>query len=556
METVASRRESGKLGQSSDFGEVGKSSQLGVIVSSRAPGRLMAAGILVAALCVLPLVYLGVRGVETGKEAFAIILRPRTLSVLLNTLQLAVAVTLSATSVGVLLAWLTSRTDLPWRRFWTAATCLPLALPSYVTAFALIAALGPRGMLQALLEPFGVGRLPSFYGFPAAWLALTLCAYPYVLLSVRAGLRGIDPSMEDAARSLGRGNRRVFYDVILPHLRPAMGAGALLVVLYTLSDFGAVSLLRFNAFTREIHVQYSSSLDRSAAAVLAILLVMLTLVILAVEQRTRGKSKRYLRAGVGVTRRARVVRLGVWRWPSLAFCAVVSGLGAGLPVAVVVYWLVKGWGSSEAFAGWWVLLRNSVTVSTLSGMACLVAALPVALLAVRYPGRRSRAIERLAYVGHGLPGIVVALALVFWGARQVPWLYQTLPLLIMAYVVLFLSLAAGALRATLHHVSPRLEEAARTLGRTPSQALCSVTLPLLRPGMWTAFAMVFLTTMKELPATLVLGPTGFQTLATRIWGATEEAFFARAAAPALILTVISAISLFTILSYEDTESRS
>jgi iron(III) transport system permease protein len=526
---------------------------MGQAMPSASP-RLMAAGIFVAALCLLPLVYLAVRGVETGTEAFSIMLRPRTLQVLLNTLQLALAVTCSATLIGVLLAWLTSRTDLPCRRFWTAATCLPLALPSYVSAFALIAAFGPRGMLQHLLEPLGVGRLPSFYGFPAAWLALTLCAYPYVLLSVRAGLRGIDPSMEDAARSLGRGNGRVFREVILPHLRPAMGAGALLVALYTLSDFGAVSLLRFNAFTREIHVQYSASLDRSAAAVLALMLVMLTLVILVVEQRTRGKSRRYQRAGVGARRAARTIRLGVWRWPSLIFCAVVCGLGAGLPVAVVVYWLVQGWGSGQAFTGWWGLLSNSVTVSTLAGMACLVAALPVALLAVRHPGRRSRMIERLVYVGHGLPGIVVALALVFLGARQVPWLYQTLPLLVMAYVVLFLSLAVGAMRASLLHVSPRLEEAARTLGRTPFQALRSVTFPLLRPGMWTAFAMVFLTSMKELPATLVLGPIGFQTLATRIWGATEEAFFARAAAPALILTLISAISLWIILSHEETQS--
>ncbi|HMP72382.1 MAG TPA: iron ABC transporter permease [Kiritimatiellia bacterium] len=517
--------------------------------SSASVGLRVAAG-LVALLSILPLGYLVVRAFEVGPEAISILFRPRSLQVLTNTILLTLAVTATSTVIGVGLAWLTSRTDLPGRNLWAAILCLPLVLPSYVGAFALIAALGPNGMLQRLLSPLGVERLPSIYGFFGAWLALSLFAYPYVLLSVRAGLRGLDPSLEDAARSLGRTGREVFREIILPHLRPSIGAGALLVALYTLSDFGAVSLLQFNAFTREIYVQYSAALDRSAAAVLSLMLVGLTAVILWIEARTRGRA-RYYRSSAGSIRRQKVSRLGPWKLPALVFCSVVSFLALGIPLLVTGYWLASGWGAGEQLGSQWGLIFNSVTASGLASAGAVLAALPVVIYAVRHPGSSSRVIERAAYIGHALPGIVVALSLVFFGARYAPFFYQTLFMLVLAYTVLFLPLALGTLRASMLQISPRTEEVARTLGRTSRDVFATITLPQLRPGLWMGMALVFLSCMKELPASLILGPTGFQTLATRIWGATEEAFFARAAAPALILVVVSAISLALLLRHED-----
>ncbi len=511
---------------------------------------LRALALLVALVALLPLGYLVARALEIGPPILALMIRPRTLGVLANSVLLTLAVTASATTIGVFLAWVTTRTDLPARRFWTAVTCLPLVLPSYVGAFALIAALGPNGMLWHLLAPLGLERLPSIYGFPGAWLALTLFTYPYVQLSVRAGLRGLDPSLEEAARCLGRSGPQVFREIILPHLRPAIGAGALLVALYTLSDFGAVSLLQFNAFTREIFIQYSAALDRTAAAALALMLVALTLVILMLESRTRGRAWHH-RAGTGTARRPAPTPLGPWRYPALAACVLIAIMGLGIPVLVTAYWLLRGWHAGARFGAQGELILNSMTASGLAAAACAAAALPVALYAVRHPSRISRAIERCAYLGHALPGIVVALALVFFGARFAPWLYQSLFMLVLAYAILFLPLALGAVRATLLQISPRTEEAARTLGRTRRQVFFAVTLPQLRPGLFTGMALVFLTCMKELPATLILGPTGFHTLATRIWGATEEAFFARAAAPALILVGVSAISLWILLRHED-----
>ena len=193
----------------------------------------------------------------------ALLLRSRTLEVVLNTAALAGAVAISTIAIAVPLAWLTSRTDLPGRAFWSTAAALPLVIPSYIGAVVMVAAFGPRGMLQTALAPLGVERLPSIYGFTGSWLTLTLFTYPYVYLTVRAALRNLDPSLEEAARCLGYGPWRTFFAVTLPQLRPAAAAGGVLTVLYTLGDFGVVTLLRYDAFTRAIYVQYRSALDRA-----------------------------------------------------------------------------------------------------------------------------------------------------------------------------------------------------------------------------------------------------------------------------------------------------
>ncbi len=517
----------------------------------RPPWFLLMAAAMVAAASLLPLAYLVVRATGAGwVKVGDILLRGRTLELFLASAGLALAVTLAAIVIGVLLAWLTVRTDLPGRRFWAVVTVLPLTLPSYVGAFALIGALGPRGLVQGWLEPLGLERLPSIYGFPGAFLALTLFSYPYVLLSVRASLRGLDPSLEEAARSMGRGPLRVFWQITLPHLRPSIYAGGLLVALYTLSDFGAVSLLRFDSFTRVIYLQYSASFDRSVAAVLALLLVALTLVILTIEARMRGRA-RYYRSSAGAARPPARLKLGRWQAPALAFCGLITLLGLILPLAVIVFWLIRGLLAGERLQLAPEVVLNSVTVSGLAAVVAVLAAIPLTVLTVRFPGRSSRWLERSAYLGYALPGIVIALSLVFFGANYATFFYQTLAMLVFAYVVRFLPQAFGSSRASLLQLSPRLEEAARSLGRTPWQVLTSITAPLLKPGLLTGLALVFLTGMKELPATLLLGPTGFHTLAIRIWAATGEAFFTRAAAPALLLVLVSAISVWIILSQEE-----
>jgi iron(III) transport system permease protein len=513
------------------------------------PAWLAGAGALVAILGLLPIAYLVILAAGGDGDAGALVVRDRTLGVLGRTLLLAATVTVGSIVVGVPLAWLTARSDLPGRRWWTILSVLPLVVPSYVGGYAVVAAFGPRGALQSLLEPLGIARLPELYGFPGAALTLTLFSFPYVVLGARGALLRMDPAFEEVSRSLGRGPWRTFMSVTLPQLRPAVLAGALLVALYSLADFGAVSLLQFDSFTRAIYVQYRSSFDPTLAAVLSLMLVACTAGILLAESRLRGRG-RYHRSGGGASRPAPVVRLGRWRWPALGFCGLVTGLSVILPVGTIGFWLVRGVSSGETLTFVWDAALNSVVASSLAAGLAVLASIPVAVLVVRHRGLVANLVERATYAGFALPGIVIGLAFVFVAARYLPWAYQTLPLLLVAYLVRFAPEAVGITRSSLLQVSPRIEEVARTLGRAPAAVLRDVTLPIMRPGLAAAGALVFLTAMKELPTTILLAPTGFDTLAVRIWSATSEGFFARAAAPALLMVVVAAISLGLVLRQE------
>lgn len=504
---------------------------------------LLLSALAVGALMLLPPAYLIVRAAGAGTAAVEILAKPSTIATLGRTAILAVTVTVASAAVSVPIAWLTVCTDLPGRRLWAVATALPLVLPSYVAAYLLASILGPRGLLQEALEPaLGITRLPDIYGFPGAFLALTLMSYPYTLLSVRAALKRMDPSLLEAARSLGLSQWEAFRRVTLPHLRPAVVAGSLLVSLYVLRDFGAVSMMRYNTFTRIIYIQYRSFIDRSMAASLALVLVGMTAAILYLEMRTRGRAG-YARRSVGAARQPQVVRLGRWRWPALAFMGSVVFMALLLPAGGLLYWLVRGFADGYAIQELLIPAWNSFSVSLGAAALAMVGALPVAIVAVRQPGKLGQLVERLTYTGFALPGIVIALALVFFGASYAPAIYQTLPLLLIAYVILFIPQAVGTTRTSLLQVSPSLEEAARSLGKSPPAVLRRITLPLVKPGLTAGAALVFLTCMKELPATLILSPLGFSTLATGVWANISEAFFAQAAGPALLLVLVSSVPL-------------
>jgi iron(III) transport system permease protein len=512
-----------------------------------APLVLIGLAVAVAAAMALAPLYLVVRVAGDRAEAWDLATSASTLRAVWRTSLLAAAVTASAVAIAVPAAWLTVRTDLPLRRLWGVLLALPLAFPSYVGAFAFVAALGPRGMLQDLLQPLGVDSLPEIYGFAGAWLALTLFTFPYVLLPVRAALRGIDGSLEEASRGLGKGRLTTLLRVTVPQLRPAIAAGGLLVALYTLSDFGAVSILRFDSLTRVIYLQYTASFDRSAAAALALILVALALVVVSLEGATRGRAQYHVAHGRGA---AAPVRLGAWRWPALAACGLVVGLSLVLPTSVIVYWLARGLAEGQSLGFVREAAFNSVYASALAAGVAVAAAIPVSILTARHPGPLSGLLEKATYAGFALPGIVIALALVFFAANYAVVLYQTLALLVFAYVVRFLPQAVGACRAALLQINPATEEAARGLGRGPARVFARITLPQMLPGMSAGAALVFLTAIKELPATLLLSPIGFETLATQIWSATREALFAQAALPALILVALSAAAMALMLPRE------
>lgn len=514
----------------------------------KAPYALVALAALAAGAAFLPIIYLVIRAAEAGTGVWELLLRPRTLQVLFQSTLLALSVTATSVVLGVPLAYLTTRTNLPGRQTWLVLAVLPLVIPSYVGAITIVGAFGPRGSIlhNWLHALWGIDRLPSIYGFWGAWLTLALFTYPYIVLSVRAALLRLDPSVEEAARTLGLGTWKTFAKVTLPLLRPAIMAGSILVALYTLSDFGVVSMLRFDSFTRVIYTQFEASIDRTYTAALSLMLISLTSALVIFSGFIQGHG-RVDRVSGGAQRPTVTMPLGRWKWPALLFCSVLVTLSLVVPLSVITHWLIRGLLAGEPLRLLWGPALNSVSVSLAGAALSVVAALPVALLSVRFPSRLSYVLEKMSYVGYALPGIVVALSLIFLGIRYTPFLYQTSAMLVLAYMVLFLPQAVGALQTSLRQINPRLEEAARSLGRTPLQVLRHVTIPMALPGFLAGGSLVFLTAMKELPATLLLSPIGFKTLATAIWSATDEAFFARAAAPMLLLILVSSLSLYFVL---------
>ena len=511
------------------------------------PLGLTVAAAAVAAAVLLPLVWLVWMTVAVGIDQILGLL-PETVDVIVNSLLLVVAVTAASVLLGVPLAYLTVRTDLPFERFWTVAVSLPLVIPSYIGAFAFVSAFGPRGGLQRTLEPLGVETLPKIYGFGGAVFVLTLYTYPYVFITTRAALKSLDTTLVDAARTLEHTRWEAFKRVTLPQVRPAVAAGALLVALYALSDFGTPAIMGFPAFTREIYLEFNS-FNREFAALLSLQLVAVTLFILGLESRVRGDEPIY--AGRQGGRAGDVVPLGRWTLPATAFCALVAGLALVVPLGVLFAWLLGGTKTvGEALALRPTDVVNSVGVAAAAALVATLAGLPVAYLAARRRGRVAEAFERATYVGYAVPGVVLGLALVFLGTSFARPFYQTVYLLVFAYLVRFLPQAVGSMRASLLRVNPALPEAARTLGRTSFGAFRAVTLPLVAPGVAGGAALVFLTTMKELPATLLLAPPEFRTLVIQVWAAYEQGYFGYAAMPALILLFVSALSMLVILSQE------
>jgi iron(III) transport system permease protein len=493
----------------------------------RPPAVLLVPAVVAAAVALLPLGYLVVRSLDRGAlELVDILWRERTLRLALRSLALTATVTGLSLVVGVSLAWLTSRTSLPGRGAWAVVAALPLAVPSYVAAYVWVAAF-PR------IDPFA-----------GSVLVLTLCCYPYVLLPVAAMLHRADPAQEEVARSLGRGQLATFLTVTLRQVRPAAAAGGLLVALYTLSDFGAPAILRLDVLTRDIFISYRSSFDGTRPAALGLLLVALTLIIVWGEGRSRGRAAQ-ARVGSGAARRHRLVRLGPWGVVAgLGWSAGVAALALGVPLVSLAYWVSRGTSAGldvSALAG---AAGATVTVAALGALATTALAVPVGIMAARYRSAVGRLLEQASYAGHALPGIVVALSLVFFGVRYAEPIYQRMPLLIVAYAVLFLPAAVGAVRASVAQAPPVLEEVARSLGRTPARVLRDVTLPLAAPGVAAGAALVFLTVMKELPATLLLRPTGLETLATRMWASTEIGAYAAAAPYAALLILLAALPTF------------
>jgi len=511
------------------------------------PSLLSAVSVLLAVVLLSPVAWVLLRAgeVESGR-AVSLLLDPDTLQIVVNSLLLVGVVTGGSLLVGVPLAILTVQTDLPLRRFWTVVAALPLVIPSYIGAFAFVSAFGPRGVLQGILAPLGVERIPAMFGLLGTAVVLTLFTYPYVYITTRAALLSFDGTVIEAARTLNHSRWEAFWRVTLPQIKPGIAAGALLVALYTLSDFGTPQIMRYDVFTRMIFVEYSN-FNRGFAALLSVLLLVLTLGILVWEAQISASREG---AHVSTTgHRAGRVQLGKWTIPVLLFCGGVAFLGLVVPVGVLMMWLFRpspGY-AAGGFEFQFVYAWNSVFVAGAAALAAVLVALPIAYLSARGDSWFSSLPERATYVGYAMPGVVLGLSLVFLGLKYASGIYRTLGLLVLAYVVRFVPQAVGTLESSILQVDPKHVEAARSMGDAPLRSFRRVVLPQVTPSVFAGGALVFLTTMKELPATLLLRPAGFETFVTYIWQVQEQGYYGQAAVPALVLVSVSALSMLVIL---------
>ena len=498
-------------------------------VRRRPPAGLLAAGGIAALLVLLPLADTALQAARARPaDAAGLLFRPLVGQLLANTLGLLLATIFLTGLIGTAAAWCVERTDLPGRRVWAVLAAVPFAIPAFVTSFA------------------WVSLSPALQDFAGALLVVTCAYFPLVYLPVAAALRGMDPALEESARSLGQSAWGSFFKVVLPQLRPALLGGLLLVALNTLVEFGAFALLRFRTFTTEIYAQYRTGLDGPDAAVLAMVLVALCLLCLWAESRLRGRA-RYARVGLGTRRPATLLRLGWRRLPVLVAFIALALLTLGVPLGMLVFWTAQHGAaattpvlaSAAALVG---ATFASLRLAVLGAALTLLLALPLGFLATRYPGRLTGLLERSAYLAQGVPGIVVALALISLTVQAVRPLYQSTALLVLAYATLFLPLALVSVRAAFGQIQPGLEEAGRTLGLGWPALARRVVLPLAGPGLGAAAAMVFLSVMTELTATLLLSPIGTRTLATQVWVNTSSMAFAGAAPFAAVMALVSLLS--------------
>ncbi len=504
---------------------------------------LSTTAIVVMLLCIVPPVYLLFQLSLSPSRFLEYVTTDSTGPVVWRTLWMVFGVTTTSFFIALPIAWLLERSDLPWRNLFGVLVTLPLAIPSYIGSFVLLSAFGQRGLIQQLLEPIGVENMVRISGCSGSVIVLSLLTYPYLLIPLRPAIGALDPRMSEVSKTVGYGPVRTFYKVTLPLLRPALAAGALLIALYALSDFGAVSLLNCRSLTVSLFSHYESAFDRTGAASVAILLSTFALIFVLLDLRTRRNrdynSARPVVSDSGTT-------LGKWRWIAVVLLSAFLFVVLVVPIGVLIYWFSREVNYLESLTSILVPAMNSILVSTVAGVVTCLVATPVAILSVQY-GRQwlSRITEVVSYTGYALPGLVIALSLVFV-AKNVTFLYQTFFVLITGYVLLFLPQATGAIRVSMGQMQQSIQGAARGLGAGDLRVMSSITFPLIRRGAIAGFVLVFITTIKELPATLILSPLGYQSLSVSVWSASSEAFFARAALPGLLLVLFSLVPLMVL----------
>ena len=509
----------------------------------------------VVLLASIPLLFVAHQSIQLSVDQWFGLWSSRLPSLLWNTLSLSVLVAIGSFILGLSSAWLITRREFVGRRAAIWLMVLPLTIPTYVFAHIYTSLTEHDGWLgQAWNWLFGPSiAIPDLYNVFGVAFVLSLAGFSYVFLLVSDALTRSRVDIEEAARIHGLNSRQVFWRVSLPMLRPAVAAGTALVVLHVLSDFGAVSMLRFQTFTLSIYLQMSGRFDLQAAAGLSLVLVLLSLTFLILERFFRDR-QRYYSNGQNHRMQRCVAspfeQALIWLW-----LGVITLFAFGLPVAWMLVWSWEAWQLSLLTEQFWGYVQNSLSVSVAAATLATMAALPVALFHAKLRNKVSQSYIHLSSLGFVLPGPVIALGILSFVLSTMPWFYGGLTMLLLAMLIRFLPLAVQAQEAVVQQLSPSIEEAGRSLGASPWENLRRVILPMLRNGLITAWVLVFIDTLKELPATLLLRPTGFDTLPVRIWIEASEEMLELAAPAALMLMLGTLPVLWLLMRQHDAATK-
>jgi iron(III) transport system permease protein len=485
----------------------------------------------------------------------------------LETLLLTGLVTLGVALLGTTSAWLVVALEFPGRRFFEWAMLLPLAMPAYIVAYAFTDFFQFSGPLQAALRAaFGWKRgdywFPDIRSLPGAALVFVLVLYPYVYLLARTAFLARTASMIDAARSLGLSPFATWLRVNLPLARPAVVAGALLAIMETIADYGAASYFGLQTFTTSIYRAWFSLGDRVAASQLSALMLGVVIVVMAFEERARGRA-RYFAAPNSARLAAPAALTGWRRVAAVAGCCVPITLGFVLPLAILIALALPALPSVEwARYGNW--LGNSVLIATLAAVLTIAVVLALAYAArLAAPGRAARSVQlatRAMNLGYAVPGAVIAVGILVplaqldntiagwaksaFGAATGLLFTGSLAALLYAYLVRYFAVGFQPVQAGLGRITPAMDATARSLGSAPLDVFRRVHLPLLAPSVLAAALLVFVDVLKELPATLVLRPFNFDTLAVIAYQLASDERLGEAALPSLTIVVAGVVPVF------------
>ncbi len=530
---------------------------------TRSPTALRVLTLVTSVLFAAPALYLVWRSLTDDADPMSLLLTERTLGPLWRTIQLAGLVSLGSAVLGTATAWLVTRTDLPFKRTLRVLLPLPLVYPTFIGAAALVRTLNPGGLVNDALTNVGIERTPQLTGLAGAWLVLTLFTYPYVYFPVAARLATLPSSIEQTSLLLGSSLFGTFRRIVLPQIARSVTAGVLLVFLYAISDFGAVAILRYDTLTRAIETNQLA--NRPVALALSLILLALAALVVVAERVTHS---RRTETATGTSQPIAPIALGRWKYPSLAAVGFLLLNAIGAPLAALLDWTIRGFDRAQRGGRGLTIdaaevadvTTNTLAVSAATAFFAVLAVLPIALLVGRHRSRIGQLGYAIAIATFALPGILVALSVKFW-TLQWDWAFDTFnnthAALIFAYVVRFAALAMGTTLVAVSAVPDRYRDAARILGADGMRRARTVDLPLMLPGLLAAAGLVLLSTMKELPISLIVAPIGFQTLTTKTFGSFTESFVAEAGVMALTLVALSFVATwFLIIRNQSTARRS